>query len=73
MTRRQRGRVICLHVIHLRADLPADLQQVLKALGRDHRDRGALALEQGIGRHRRAVGQASNLIGLYSRRIHKRR
>ena len=45
----------------MRADLPADLQQVPEALGRDQRHLAAPALEQRIGGDRGAVGKAGDL------------
>ena len=61
--RRHRRRGPCAaEIVHVRADLPADLQQVPEALGGDQRHPAALALEQRIGRDCRAVRQAGYLV-----------
>ena len=53
--RHQRRRVVVLQAEHMRADLPADLDQVAEALGDDERDLAAAPLDQRIRRDGRAV------------------
>src|SRR5262249_54702698 len=49
-----------LERVQLGTRLPADLEDVLEAARRHEDDAGATALEQGVGRHGRAVVQARN-------------
>ena len=49
-------------VVHLVAHLAADLEHVAEALGGDQADAGALALQHGVGRDRRAMHEAGDLL-----------
>src|SRR5204863_2810625 len=57
LARYERLGVVGLQVVDLGPRLAADLQQVLEAGGGDERDLAAAPLDQGVGRHRGAVGE----------------
>ena len=53
----QRRRVVLDEGVHVRARLPADLQQVAEALGGDHHHVAPAALDERVGAHGGAVGK----------------
>ena len=61
--RHQRGRVRRAQPVEIRARLAAELDDVLEALGGHERGPRALALEQRVGRDRRAVRERLDILG----------
>ncbi len=61
LERDQRLRMLGAQPVEMRTRLPAKVQQVLEACRRDERRPRALALEQRVGRDRRAVREAFDL------------
>ncbi len=68
----ERFRLVQVQVVHMRPHLPADLQQVAEALGRDGGDLRAAPLDQRIGRDRGAVGEARHGVERRIMRVRKR-
>ena len=64
LARNKRLRMIDLQRIKMRAGLPADLEKITKAAGRDHRDARALALDQRVGGDRGAVAHPRDRGGI---------
>jgi len=60
----QHGRFVRLKIVKFGAFLPADFEQVAKAVAGDQTGRGTTVLDQRIGRHCRAVAEIGNIACL---------